>query len=403
MNVLVVYSNPPGSDSVRLDREERVFFRLRRDFPDVCIDRLHASEVDDIHEAINAKPYDVIQFTGHNSSHGLYLSKGDIYEDEVVSPQRLGSLLQLAAKDPRVVMLLNCYSSALQSALSPLAPFVITSRDNVPTGACTAFVKGFFQSLFKNQSVQLSFEYAKKFVNSAGYSADGFDLARRHLIEHGGSVFVESKPDPSRDSILVNLDAVIGRLEDLNLTQEEFSFLLARKLRIHSWIFEIPRDGALIPIGRHLFGEFKWENAADVVYCKRIMRLSPDVPQEHWQLWVKLLLAYNDLASSPYRGVMEHGLVFTQGSLEQAVKLFKVSVFKHILPLREAHRFAFFADLIPHVEFVIASVEQAEDQLALGRMTQVVVALETALTNFHELLGVAQPPEETRSKRDAAS
>ncbi len=213
------------------------------------------------------------------------------------------------------------------------------------------------------------------------------------MIERNGSIYLESTPDPTRDSILINIDPVIGKLDELGVSQDEFGFLLSRKLKIHYWIFEVPREGALIPIGKHLFGEFSWENAQDVVYCRKVMRLSTNIPQGHWQLWVQLLLAYNDMASSRYRGIAEPDQIMDVRVLEQAVTLFKHNVYKYVLPMRTAEKFPFRRDLLPHVEFVAASVERAEDQLSLGRLQHVVVALETALTNFHEMVMMVQPPE----------
>lgn len=80
--------------------------------------------------------------------------------------------------------------------------------------------------------------------------------------------------------------------------------------------------------------------------------------------------------------------------LEQAVQLHRSCVTKHILPLRDATGLRFHNELIPHVEYIIASIEQAEDQLALERLPRVIVALETALTNFHEITQITQPPEQ---------
>lgn len=198
MNVLVIYSNPPGTDRLRLDKEDRVFFKLSKAFPQVTIDRLHASEVEDIHDAINVKPYDIIQFSGHSSRLGMYLCRDDIEEGEVVSPQRLSSLLQLAVRDPSVVIFLSCYSHALQAALSPLAPFVITTRDDIPDAACIAFVKGFYNLFFENRQVNASFNYAKKYLRSFGHADDSFVLSRRQIIEQRGSVFLESQPRSSQ-------------------------------------------------------------------------------------------------------------------------------------------------------------------------------------------------------------
>ncbi len=153
MNVLVIYSNPPGTERIRLDKEDKVFFKLGRAFPNVCIDRLHASEVDDIHEVISAKEYDVVQFSGHGSREGMFLCKDDISEAELVSPSRLSLLLQLTEKDPTLVILLSCYSYSLLVDFSLLAPFVVTSRESISDDCCILFVQGFFESFSMSAKV----------------------------------------------------------------------------------------------------------------------------------------------------------------------------------------------------------------------------------------------------------
>jgi hypothetical protein len=397
MKVLVIFSNPPGNTPLRLDKEDRVIARVCRNFEgSVTLVRQHASEVDDIHSLLTTGGFDVIQFSGHGSEGGIYLDRSDMDEHhgELVGAGRLLSLLELASKSPLVVILLCCYSDSAIATLANAAPFVITSKCEVLDAACTLFISGFYEHLFAGHSVQGSFDHALHLLAAKGFETDSFRLSRRSLIKRADGLFVESTPDPNRDSILVNLDAVSTRLGSFGMTAEELCHLIARKLRVHSWIFDGASDHAILPIGRLLFGEFTWKDAKDVVYCTKLMKLRSDLPRRHWELWSRVITSYNDLAACQYRTLPKPADPSRRLILEQGVRVFKYHVTKYLEPSVPAIEALGFPGLVPHAELAIASTEKAEDQLVLERYPQVVSALEVALTNYHEVAVGLQPPEE---------
>ena len=421
MKMLVVFSNPPDKSPLRLDKEDRVITKIARDFEGtVVLERQHATEVDDIHSLITKGGYDVIHFSGHGSEDGIYLDRSDLdwrpgrlgsqpslrrdmkapdadqdeQHGELVSSKRLLSLLELASKPPLLVILLCCYSESCIHTLANAAPFVITSKCDVLDAACILFISGFYERLFSGHSVQGSFDHAMHLLSAKGFAADSFRLARRSLIKRADGLFVESTPDPNRDSILVNLDAVVTRLGSFGMSCEELCHLIARKLRVHSWIFDGASDRAIIPIGRLLFGEFTWKDAKDVVFCTKLMKLRADLPRRHWELWSRVLTSYNDLASCQYRAAPRPADPAARLILEQGVRIFKYHVNKYLQPSLPTIEDLGFQSLVPHVELAIASTEKAEDQMILERYPQAVSALEVALTNYHEVAVGLQPPEE---------
>ena len=135
--------------------------------------------------------------------------------------------------------------------------------------------------LFSGNSVQGSFGHTMHLLSAKGFEPDSFQLTRRSLIRRADGLFVESTPDPHHDSILVNLDNVSTSLGSFGMLKEELYHLFARKMRVHSWIFDGASDRAIIPIGRSLFGEFTWENSKDVVFCTKLMKLRSDLPRKH--------------------------------------------------------------------------------------------------------------------------
>jgi hypothetical protein len=396
VNCLFLFSNPVGLDRVRLDKEDRILTNLSRQFQSsVSVERLHASDVQDIHSLLVDGSYDVIHFSGHGSKDGIFLEKQDLLTGELVSARRLFSLLELPPKPPLLVVLLCCYSTNSISVLANAAPFVITSSDSVADSTCLVFVEGFYEQLFRGRPVQFSFDHARSYMRAKNVSCDNFVLSRRHLIAKKSSVFVESKPSPDRDTILINVDEVRSCFGSFGMCEEELCHLMARKLAVHQWIFDGPRERAIISIGRLLFGEFSWQNATDAIYCHRIIKLSSNTPPLRWQLWSRLLTSYNDLAAAEYRRCQRPADPAQESVLEGAVTLYQHHVTKYLEPAREPLIKLKLADLLPQAEFAITEVEKARDLLSLGRLRQVVIALEVALTNYHEVVDGVQPEEET--------
>jgi hypothetical protein len=396
LKCLVLFSNPPDLDRIRLDKEDKILANLARQFPtSVSLERLHASDVRDIHGILVDGSYDVIQFSGHGSKDGIFLERQDFQAGELVSAQRLFSLLELPPKPPLLVVLLSCYSAESVSVLANAAPFVITSTESVADSACLAFVEGFYEHLFRGRSVRFSFDHAKSYMRARDLASDPFVLSRRHLITQRNSVFVESKPSPDRDTVLINVDDVRSCFGSFDMSEEELCHLLARKLTVHQWIFDGPRERAIIPIGRLLFGEFSWQNATDAIYCRRIIKLRSDTPALRWQLWSRLLTSYNDLAAAEYRRCQRPADPARISLLESAVSLYQHHVRKYLEPAREPLVKLELGDLLPQAEFAITEVDKAGDELMRGRLPQVVIALELALTNYHDVVDGVQPAEES--------
>ena len=308
--------------------------------------------------------------------------------------RRLLSLLELASRGPLVVVLLCCYSDDALDLLANAAPFVVTSKCEVQDAACVVFTKGFYEHLFAGNSIQGSFQHAQSLLTAREFDPDSFRLSRRSLIKRSDGVFIESVPDPHRDSILVNLDAVKDRLGKFGMGEEELCHMLARKLRVHSWIFDGANDHAIIPVGRLLFGEFTWKNAREVVFCTRLMKIRHDVPRRHWELWSRILTSYNDLAACAYRSVAEPAAPGNRSVLQEGILVFKHHIHKYLVPALGALNALGYDSLVPHGEWAAAAVESAEDQFTMGRYPQAVSALEMALTNFHEVANGLLPPEE---------
>ena len=397
MKVLILFSSPADQKPLRLDKEDRIINRLAREFKEtVEVERQHASDIEDFHALIIDGGYDIIQFSGHGSSNGIYLEKSDYKGDsgELVSAKRVVNIIALANKCPLLTVFLSCYSDDSLDTLINAAPFVITSKSQIGDEECLVFVQGFYERLFRGSSVKVAFDHAINLLSAKAYLPDNFRLSRRSLIKKGNSLFVESKPSLTEDSILINLDNVRDKIDKLGLDEETVCHLISRKLSVHYWIFIRARDNVTIPIGRLLFGVFWWENSKDVVYCKKLMKLRSDVSQQHWSVWSKLLITYNDLVSSEYRSEMNPASPANKWMLKRAINVFDSHIQRYLIPMRDNLIEMGFSDAIPFLEFLISQHDIAKNQFIIERYPQVVESLELALTNYHEIVDLLQPPEE---------
>lgn len=398
LKVLILFSNPPEHSHLRLDKEDKIISKLARKYKETIeLERQHASDIEDFHSLLLDGGYDIIQFSGHGSPDGIYLEKSNYNDNsgELVSAKRVVNLISLANKDPSLVLFLSCYSDDSLDTLINAAPFVITSKNQVTDDECFVFVQGFYENLFRNKSYESAFKHSVALLAVKECRTDVFRFSRRSLLKKGKSLYVESKPDITKDTILINLDAVRDKINKLKIDEETFCYRMSRKLKIHYDIFVSPRDNAVIPIGNNLFGSFQWENARDVVYCTELMQLRSDVPAQHWSVWSKLLITYNDLASCEYRSRYGNPTgPDKKDILEQAINMFETHIQRSLIPMRNILVEMGFNDAIPHLEFVISQHEIAKDYHDSERYPETVQSLELALTNYHEIVDLLQPPEE---------
>ena len=396
LEVLVLFSDPPGTPRLRLGLEDKTISAIAEKYASaVRLTKIHASQIDDIHTLLLNKSYDVIHFSGHGSEEGIYLEREDYSpEGELVSARRLQSVLEISDQPPRLVILMACYSQSSLEIIAKIAPFVISAVGPVRDDVCIEFDRGFYDRLFSGSAINKAFNDALKLLDSKLLPSDNFQFDRRNLVIKGKSKFIESTPDSRNNSILVNVDSIQETIEKINFEREEIYHLISRKMMIHYWIFSVPRERCIIPIGRFLFGEFSWEDADDVVVCRRLIKFREDTHPDMWRIWVKLLIAYNDLASHEYRILSYPANPSNKAILANAVKLFSHNiersvrrVYADILELK-------IKDCIPNVQFIFEHIEAAKDHLDLERFPQLVQALEETLTNFHELVDRLQPKEE---------
>lgn len=305
LKVLILFSNPADSPRLRLDKEERALDDLVRNLhgiSDVEIVRIPAATTADLIRLVGEGDFEIVQFSGHGEPDQFYLEAPDSDEGTLIDTDLLAGILQLSTKHPRVLLLMSCFSSASISKLIPFVPYIITIEGPLSDRGAILFIKSFYENYIKFRSVQQAYDSAKLHLEASKLkTSTNVVFVKRARYDSEGKLLIDAQMALYPDVMTIDLSQVENSLDKLGLPLEEIFDLLARKIRVHSWIFATPRENVLIAIHSTLLGEFSWDASANYIRCHRLFRIREDITPEHWGHWSTLLLGYNDACASEYR------------------------------------------------------------------------------------------------------
>jgi CHAT domain len=385
--ILIVYSNPPSSGRLRLDMEHRrVDLAIKRCGLDPSIvDRLHATSIDDLTNALRTRSYEIIQFSGHGSATAIYL-ENSIHNGSVrLSAEKCAQILLETGTRLRLAIFLSCYSAETVPTLIAGTPYLITVDGAADDEAAIAFIGEFYESFFQHDSINQAFVRAKLLVEAKGMDLNVF-LSRR-AEQTPDRIRLQVFPAPGLDSILVDVTEAEQDIRNLDIDRQTFYSLLTRKLRIHRWIFDSPTDQTILSIGRY-FGVFSWQNARDVVNCQRVIRLRSDVDELTCETWAGLLTWYNDHRADKYRSSLTPAAPEMERHLKESLEdyhrlsdtYFRSKDMSRILRNCVREQYVVSRSLI------VKYLEICDSKLHRGELSAVVEYLESILSSLHDLV-----------------
>jgi len=388
-DILILYSNPSDTDRLRLDKEhravEQVISDLRLD--PRRIQRLHAVSVMDVISALQKNSFDIVQFSGHGSSKGIYLEDELYDEGTEVSAKRMASILKSAHPKLKAAIFVSCFSASSVSELVDAAPYLITVSGPADDDASIEFMRRFYHAYFRSNSVEVAFETAVRLVGAI-LERQGVHpvLSRRAKVKGVDRFLIQAFP-VSGDSLLVDLTEAEKDFKKITLNQDEFLSLLTRKVRGHQWVFDIPRERVILPIGSY-FGIFSWQDSNDVVYCSRILQVKDDTDESTCRVWVKFAMRYNDLFSERYRSVTNPSDPLNSRLIELALEAFS-TFYKDFFEDEKASE-VLRSCLGKHYKTSSAIIE-SNLSLSLSKYHQgdakaVILYLESTLSAIHDLV-----------------
>ena len=385
--IVVFYSNPAGTNRLRLDREHRAVDEMltRCAHPPETVLRKHASTVDDMLQTLKRQPFEIVQFSGHGDREGILVESGPDGTAQLLAADRLKNLIASSGRRPRAIILMACYSAEILPELLELSQFVITILGPADDAAAIEFTVCFMEEYLRNPSVEMAFSTAQKTVYAKGLTIA--PLLSRRFRDNAKAVY-SVFPGSREDSILVDISEVEGDIKRIGLARDTFLRLLTQKIRVHQWLFKIAKEEAIIPMGTY-FGVFSWVTPGDLVTCNRLLRVKDDAPVDAITAWTSMLLAYNDLFVHRYRCTTGPANPAGYGKmLERAVKAYH-SCFRTYLT--SSSNATIFQRTAPAQFGVTRGIFEGQ----LGRVDEsladddhglVVLALETVLTSLHDLV-----------------
>lgn len=383
-SVLIVYSCPADATPLRLDREYRRVTTALAAVPTATptVDRHHATTLQDLARAMANRPYDVLHFSGHGDSGGIYLDsiEGDSGTD--VTTKQLASLVRSTQTSLGAIVLMSCYSADSALALLSEAPYVVSVSGPADDDAAIDFVGNFYEQYLRSNSIESAFDFACAFVGDRlkvilGRKPRGTTIGKTVAVA----------PIRGHDPIYVEFEEAIESISRLQIPLDDFLGTLLRKIWVHVWVFEGERENAILPIGPY-FGLFSWKNAKDVVHCRRVYKPKAGLSDAVCETIALMIVSYNDVYVSKYR-------LSSKPASEQNPQHFKhgLHLIHRIMDrfYKNAERFSVLEQILPETIRMLrancwANLSKADEKFADGELAAAVIFAESALSAIHDAI-----------------
>jgi hypothetical protein len=390
--VLICYSNPLDTPRLRLDWEYRAIEMILQEngIDGSNVKRLHATTVEDIARALRDDKYTLVHFSGHGTEDGIILQSPTSNASQLLTAANLAALLRARAGDLEGLVCMACFSAASIPVLVRAASYLITIQGDLPDDAAVEFVRVFYGSYFRSHSMRSAYELASFLLNTHDDSVSAVMSRRATYGKDEQTVYevfgINSRP-ASVDSFCVDISAVEADLSGLAIQRDQFLTMLTRKIRVHSWIFEYPREDVLLQLGAYC-GLFTWQNSADVIYCKRVMVIDPDADETLCEAWSGLIVSYNDHYMDAYRLHRLTGQTLTLEMLDDALYGYVALAHRYfdVGSYADAMRKAVPTEYKTSRSLFSAYLGVCQERVQRGDLAAAVTYLETMLSSLHDLI-----------------
>lgn len=384
--ILILYSNPATTDHLRLDREHKRIDQALKETGSSPFEvlRRHAVTVLDVTRELCGYRYEVVHFSGHGSSDGLYVDSAEGESADLLSAAKLARIIKETQPSLAAIVLMTCYSADLLHHFSACAPYIVSVCGSADDNAVIEFVGLFYEEYFRSRSVVSAFNLARNYVDE---KLD-VSLYRKRPLDcdpHVIAIYPAIYPSRHRDPIFVDLSAAEQSIQRLGLSRDKFLQTLSRKMRIHRWLFEGERESIVIPVGQY-FGIFSWTNAYDLIHCHAIVKLKSQLSSHFHEVLAQIIVEYNELHLLEYRrlpgAVDESTCSILKKGIDKLHGLFD-RFFK------QEENYSALASVEPEFMAQIratcwANLRKADEKFLERDFRSAVIAAEIALSSFHD-------------------
>ncbi len=221
IKVLVVFANPRGTNTLRLETEDRVIresVRLSRHRDNISLTVCHATTVHDLRRALLDEQFQFVHISGHGTGSGLVL-EDELGGKYVVPQQALADLFQAYCPPIQCIILNACYSVSQGQLLSLGVPFTIAMEGAISDKAAIEFSRGFYDAIGAGREVGFAYDEGCRTVKLA---APNTQFVSRMLLKDetyvaseqvSSTISVSGSTDPTR---FKEVKALVGLAVDLS-------------------------------------------------------------------------------------------------------------------------------------------------------------------------------------------
>jgi len=188
------------------------------------------------------------------------------------------------------------------------------------------------------------------------------------------------------DSLIIDFSRIEVQIERLGIDRDRFLSLLGRKLLVHRFVFNFPREKTILSVGPY-FAEFSWTSRDDPIICHSILELREDVQEYTCVVWATLLAKYNELYAARYRTSAEPASPFHSREIRSILEDYNTALGYLKLDRVSEH----LRKIIPKqfktsTSLVEANLHEAQGAYAKEDLRNVIAYLEGALTAIHDIV-----------------
>ena len=380
--VLILYSSPGTLDRLRLDREhKRIDQALKQTgHSSSQVLRRHAVTVLDVTRELSGHRYEVVHFSGHGSSDGLYVENTGGDAADLLGAAKLAKIVRETQPSLAAIVLMSCYSSDLLHHFAECAPYIVSVYGQADDDSAIEFVGIFYEEYLRSHSIVGAFNLAQNFVDEKL----NVSLFRKRPLLNAPHLLA-IYPSRHRDPIFVDLSTAEQSIQHLGVPREKFLQTLSRKIRLHRWLFEGERESVVIPVGQY-FAVFSWTNAYDLIYCHKIIKPQSQLSPRFHEVLADIIVSYNDLYLLEYRRLSSAVDDSTCPVLKKGIDTLH-RVFDRFF--KQEENFMVLAGVESEFMQQIratcwANLRKADEKFLEREFASAVIFAETALSSFHD-------------------
>lgn len=170
IQVLAIFANPKGSNSLRISEEDRVIHEcVKRSLNrgNIKLEVCHAATIHDVRRALLENEYRIIHFSGHGTGKGLVFENemGDIYQPPI---DAFAELLSDYSPPIETVILNACYSENQGRLISFGVPYTIGMNSPISDRGAIEFSRGFYDALGAGKDMVFAFKEGCRTIKLSG-------------------------------------------------------------------------------------------------------------------------------------------------------------------------------------------------------------------------------------------